>query len=459
MKGTIYPRPAKRVTDKKGRERLAPLRPGEEWTDPTTGRTVKAGPSGSTWSYQLTTGTKRTGRKHHSRGGFATRKACEAALAEVVAALGRGDRRPLVKRTDQTVGEHLDEWLAQCQVRARRPLKPSTAAGYGNAIKVWIKPHIGDVPLADLDRDHLVALYAKLRDRGGKGRKVVKPAPRSPDGSRVTGDPSHTYETRPLGSRSVQLAHTILTKALASAVADDKIPVSPIERIHPDHRPTHTPRKLADRHWSPEQARTFLAHVAEGRLHPLWALALDTGARRGELAALRWSDVDLDDGRVTIARNRVMVGAQVVEGTPKSAKSHRRVDIDAGTVTVLKRWKATQMRERMAAGPAWAGGDDPYLFTDELGEPYRPDGLSDRFDKAQSGAGVPALTFHGLRHTSATLALSAKPVPVPIHVVSERLGHATVSITADIYAHVLEDQRTDAAQRIGGALYGTGGPS
>ena len=96
------------------------------------------------------------------------------------------------------------------------------------------------------------------------------------------------------------------------------------------------------------------------------------------------------------------------------------------------------------------------LVTDELGEPYRPDGLSDRFHESQTGAGVPELTFHGCRHTSATILLAAG---VPVHVVSERFGHSTVSITADIYAHVLEDQRTDAAQRIGGALYGTGSGS
>jgi len=188
----------------------------------------------------------------------------------------------------------------------------------------------------------------------------------------------------------------------------------------------------------------------------LWATALDLGARRGELAALRWSDVDLDERVVTIARNRVVVGKKIVEATPKSERSTRRVGIDVRTVAVLRRWKAAQARARMAAGPAWSGGDDPYLFSDELGQPYRPDHLSDRFAQAQAGVAAPPLTFHGLRHTSATIALDAG---VPVQVVSERLGHATVSITMDVYAHVLQHQETDAAQRIGGALYGTGSGS
>lgn len=123
-------------------------------------------------------------------------------------------------------------------------------------------------------------------------------------------------------------------------------------------------------------------------------------------------------------------------------------------MAILRRWKAAQLRERMAAGEAWAGGDDPHLFTDELGEPYRPDSLSARFEVAQADADVPLITFHGLRHTSATIALAAG---VPVLVVSERLGHATVSITLDTYAHALPEQETDAAQRIGRAIYGAEG--
>lgn len=453
MKGTVFPRPAKRVVDGRGRERLAPLRPHEEWTDPKTGRTVRAGKNGSSWAWQLTVGSKNRGdRKHHGRSGYPTKRAAEAALAEALAALAKGDRRPLLPRCEQTLGEHLDEWLAACQVRARRPLKPTTVAGYRNAIDIWIKPHIGDVPLADLDRDHLVRLYATLRERGGRGRRVMKPAPRTPDGRRVTGDPEWTTETKPLGPRSVQLVHTILTKALGSAVANDKIPVSPVERIPDDDRPTHTPRKLADRHWAPEQARAFLAHTSDGRLQPLWALALDSGARRGELAALRWAALDLDNGVMSIELNRVMAGGQVAEGTPKSEKSRRRVDLDSRTVAVLKRWRAQQARERLAAGEAYE--DTGYVFVDELGQPYAPNRLSASFEKAQVGFNGPKLTFHGLRHTSATILLAAG---VPVHVVSERLGHSTVSITSDIYAHVLERQKTDAAERIGGALYGESG--
>ena len=160
----------------------------------------------------------------------------------------------------------------------------------------------------------------------------------------------------------------------------------------------------------------------------------------------------LDNGFLRVERSRVVVGGQMVETSPKSDRSRRRVDLDAATVTVLRRWKARQIEERLQAGEAWTGGDDPYCVADDLGRPCRPDLLSDWFERAQDGSGFPRLTLHGLRHTSATIAIDAG---VGIHVLSERLGHASTSITSDIYVHALARQHTDAAERIGGMLSGT----
>lgn len=323
MQGTVFPRPHKWTVNRKGQRYKTPLRPGEEWTDPETGKTVKAGPNGSTWSWQLTTGTKRTGRRHHSRGGFPTRKAAEADLADVVAKYNKGDSRPLQPRSDQLVREHLDEWLESCRTRQNRPLKASTHAGYRNAIDAWIIPHIGDDRLADLTSDRLVWLYKLLRAEGGRGRKVRKPAPVSPvrvgekQVGRVTSDGEWIRETKPLGTRSVQLVHTLLRKSLAAAVPG-KIPVSPVDYIPDDDRPTHTATKQADRVWEPATAAEFLTHRADDRLHGLWALGLDSGARRGELAALRWQTddtegLDLEAGVMRIRRNRVLVAGKPVE--------------------------------------------------------------------------------------------------------------------------------------------------
>lgn len=144
----------------------------------------------------------------------------------------------------------------------------------------------------------------------------------------------------------------------------------------------------------------------------------------------------------------------MVEGPTKSGKS-RQVDLDPRTVAALRTWKTRQARERLVAGEAWAGGtpgESGYVFTDELGEPLRPDRLGTAFLAAQDGLGLPRLVFHGLRHTSATVLLSKG---VPITLVSERLGHSKVSITLDVYGHAIPSQGADAAKVIGTAIYGS----
>ena len=451
MKGTVFPRPHRWALDKKGQRYKAPLRAHEVATDEhgaplrdRQGEVIKAGPAGSTWTWQLTTGTKKRGdRKTHGKGGYRIKGDAQAALTETLAALGKGDKRPLMKRSDQTLGEHLDGWLAACCVRQRNPIKETTEAAYRTAIRAWIKPHIGKLLLADLDRDHLVALYATLRARGARGGK-------------------------PLGDRSVQLVHGILRKSLASAVTGDKIPVSPVDRIPDDDRPTHKAEKVDDRHWTPTEAAAFLVHTRDDRLHALDALALDTGARRGEMAGLRWEYLDLDAGVMTVRINRVLVDGRPMESTPKTKNSRRTISLHPATVAVLKSWRKAQLGERLAAGAAWGVPDGVtgqeaceaareaatalggYVFADELGRPYCVE-MSNRFEDIQEGFTARRLTFHGLRHTSATTALVNL---VPVHVVSARLGHSKVSITYDNYAHVIPGQDGDAATAIGNALWG-----
>ena len=383
---------------------------------------------GKTWTYQLNLGSRESGRKNPSKGGFKTEREARQALNQVLVDLGKGDRRRLKKRTNRTVEQWLDEWLKKCRTRPKKPLKSSTIRGYKSIIDRRIVPHIGDVALVDLDFNHLLDLYDLLGDRGGPGGQ-------------------------PLAPKTVLETHSLLRKALADAVAFGHLMASPVDAIPPDYRPTHTKVKRDDAHWEPEQVRTFLEHTAGDRLWVLWALGFDTGARRGELAALRWSKVDLEGRLVTIDLERVVgEDGRVVEDSPKSATSVRQVEIADGTVAALRRWKAAQGRERLAAGEMWEGGTDPHLFANELGEPVRPETLSEWFLKAQEPLDLPRLTFHGMRHTSGSILLSDDE---QLHVVSERLGHASIAITGDIYAHVLKGQRTQAARKIGEALYGS----
>jgi integrase len=211
--------------------------------------------------------------------------------------------------------------------------------------------------------------------------------------------------------------------------------------------------------WTADDLADFLDIVAADRLYPLFRLATHTGMRRSELLGLTWGAVNLDSGVVSVARRRVRVGYQMVarEGT-KTLSGSRAVDLDPGTVAVLRVWRTEQAAERAAWGSAWNGSAE-HVFTREDGTAVHADYLTQRFRRLVRRAGVPAVRFHDLRHTFATLSLAAGEPP---HVVAQRLGHASPTITLSIYGHVLPGQGQQAAARFaalveGGRRSGRGG--
>lgn len=261
------------------------------------------------WSYQFSV-SEGGKRRHVRRRGFARKRDAEESLSSALAALGLGDRR--VTRAPSTVplADHLDAWLTL----TAGDLKPSTVASYRTVVRSWIAPHLGSMPLRDLTPERLAAFYVSLGERGGRGG-------------------------RPLGQRSVQLAAVVLRAALDHAVEAGALAVNPATQVPKRARPK-APRRQEMAVWSAEETSRFLDATERSRWHPLWALALDSGARRGELAGLRWDDVDLDAGTVTIRRNRVVVaGKDVREGTPKTG-SGRLIHLAPTTVAVGRRWKA-----------------------------------------------------------------------------------------------------------------------
>jgi integrase len=139
--------------------------------------------------------------------------------------------------------------------------------------------------------------------------------------------------------------------------------------------------------------------------------------------------------------------------SPKTARSRRTIDLDVATVKALKLHRKPQAQERLASLGAWPeeGEDEDLVFTDEVGRPLFPRTVTMRFAAIIKDAEFPKVRLHDLRHSVATLMLRAG---VPVHVVSEHLGHASPSITMDVYAHVLRDQRTDATSRLAAAIDG-----
>jgi integrase len=171
--------------------------------------------------------------------------------------------------------------------------------------------------------------------------------------------------------------------------------------------------------------------------------------RRGEVLGLRWSDLDLDAGRLSIVQTVIAVKHAVALSTPKTAKGRRSVALDAGTVAALREHHRQQLEQRMLLGPGWR--DHGLVFTKVDGEPVDPERFSREFDRRIGRWSLPRIRLHDLRHTWATLALKAGIHP---KVVSERLGHASVNITLDVYSHVTPDMQESAAELVASLLDG-----
>jgi len=204
--------------------------------------------------------------------------------------------------------------------------------------------------------------------------------------------------------------------------------------------------------WSPEQLRCFLDHVRDDRLSAAWLLIATTGMRRGELAGLRWTDVDLNAGRVSPRRPRVVVDNEVIVSEPKTAKGRRSLALDPVTVAALRRHRAEQATERIAAGPLWRHSG--LVFTWPDGSPIHPQRFSSWFEQHAQAAGLPRIRLHDVRHSYATAALAAG---IPAKVVSERLGHANIAITMDTYSHVLPGLDAHAAGTVARLILGDSG--
>jgi integrase len=367
---------------------------------------------GDTWTYQFA--VMRNGqRRTVSKGGFCTKRACQDTLTEALSAYAtRGYNEPSKATLAQFAR---DDWLP----RRKSQVRSSTWESYRDSLEGRVLPHLGDVPLRDLTPKMIADLYQQLLTEPGRDSHRAK-----------------------LSKRTVAYTARVLRSALADAVKQGAIPRNPADAVDP---PKPDQREM--RYWTPEQARAFLESVTGDRMEAAWRLLLATGLRRGEALGLKWSDIDLDAGKLSVRRTLVAVGYRVEWSTPKTRRSNRTVDLDSGSVAALRRHRARQLEERMAWGEAWQDGN--LVFTREDGSPAHPQSLSAAFEGAVKASGLPMIRLHDLRHSSAVMALAAG---IPTKVVSERLGHSSTAITTDIYQHVTETMQRDAADRIGAVL-------
>ena len=366
---------------------------------------------GKGWRYRASIGIDPvTGKRRWvTKGGFGTRKAASTALNAV---LSDSDNGMVVTRSTVTVLDYLDEWIE----RAERGLKPTTAASYRNDIG-HLKRHLGSVRVQDLTPLMVERAYHQLVKSG-------------------------------LKAKSVRNVHAVLRRALGDAERLGLIVRNPAASARPPK-----PERVEQSTWTPAELTTFLEFVQDNRLFASFVLSATTGMRRGEVLGLRWRDVDLDAGRLSVVHTLTTVGGVPIESDTKTNKSRRRIALDAVTVEVLKAHRKRQREERVLAGALWQ--DTGLVFTLEDGSAVHPDRYSRRFSTLVRKAGVPRIRLHDVRHTNATIALEAGVHP---KVVSERLGHATVGITLDLYSHVSPAIDEAAAETIAGMVSVPGHP-
>jgi integrase len=400
--------------------------------DESTGRLLGArcpglrSPKHGSWYFSIDLPSAARERRRVRRGGFATRAAAVAAL-EALASPTVGPEQRL------TTGEWLSRWL-----ESRVSLRASTSRNYAAHVRGYLVPYLGGIPLAALTAGDVQAMFTVLiRDETALGR--------------------------PVSAATLHRIHATLRAALNGAVRAGLIGVNPGR--YPELPRTARPRPqvwapaLTERWqherwrpvvgvWTAAQTAQFLRQVRGHRLYALFHLTALRGLRRGEAAGLKWGDLDLDAGMLTVTGQLQQLGGRMVAAPPKSDAGRRVIALDKTTITALREHRLRQQAERAAARNRWT--ETGYVFTTKTGKPFGPDRMTRLFRTLVAASGLPPVTLHGLWHGAATLALAAG---TDLKVVQDQLGHSTIVLTADTYTSVLPETARTAAERTAALLF------
>ena len=312
----------------------------------------------------------------------------------------------------------LDEYL-RSWIESNSDLRPGTAATYMTIAEAHIIRPIGHRLLQDLKPIDLDQLYADLRKTGGRYGQGLNP-------------------------KTVRNAHVLLKKSLKDAVWKGLLTVNPADRVRPPAPRYKSPKSAT---WSPEQVKLFLDEARADRLAAAWMLAATTGMRRGEVLGLKWEDIDLGTGWLSVRQTVVVVDGQATLSTPKTDAGSRSIHLTPQAVAALRAHRTRQLEERLALGLPKV----EMVFTDINGHYINPNAFTRRFVTLSKAAGLPVIRLHDLRHSVATILLQRR---VPVRIVSEVLGHANTAITDDIYSHVIPSMKEEVSGALGAAVFG-----
>lgn len=363
---------------------------------------------GDKWSFTIDLGPDpATGkRRQREKGGFKTKKEAQAAAAEMIVQVENRDYKKPVK---QPLEKYLREWLESKRIG----LKSNTYASYKHHVENHIIPSIGKVDLSKLTPAEIGNVYSNL------------------------------ITEKKLADGTVRDTHKVLTAALGQAVKWGMLIRNPAAVVE---KPKSARKELSV--WNAEQARSFLEIAKKHREYLAFLLALGTGMRQGEILGLRWKDVDLKEGVIGVVQTLSHDGKELTPGA-KTKSGNRTISIDAGLLKELREQKKRIAEDRLKSKGGYK--DHDLIIPTSKGTPITPRNLSRTFYGLLEQSNVPKITFHDLRHTHATLMLTQGVHP---KVVAERLGHADMRTTLEIYSHVLPHMQKEAAEKIGNLLFG-----
>lgn len=317
----------------------------------------------------------------------------------------------LVANSSQTVEQFIVDWLENTH---RRKVRPRTYERYREAVHLHIVPALGHIQLQKLTAQHVRAFYTKKEDEG-------------------------------LAASTITCYHSVLHLALDMAVKWGIIPQNVCDLVSPPRRARFEIQPL-----TAEQAGKLLAVVRGHKWEALYILALVTGLRRGEIVGLKWQDLDFKTGILQVRRILSRVPTKMpgrthvyVEAEPKTKQSRRSVAIAPIAMAALHDHKVRQLEAKLRADAAWQ--DHDYVFCTSFGTYLNPNEVVAALKKLLKQAELPNIRFHDLRHSAATLLLKLDIHP---KIVQELLGHTQISMTMDIYSHVLPGMHREAIQKL-----------
>ena len=309
----------------------------------------------------------------------------------------------------ETVGAFLHRWLEII----RSQLRPRTHRSYEQVVRIHLEPGIGRVRLAKLTPLDVSTWLESRRTAG-------------------------------VGGRTIHYARAVLRAALNKALKWGLVSRNVASLTDP---PRYRARQIAP--LTPEQAKKFLAAVADHRLEALFTVAVGLGLRLGEALGLPWDAVSLDAGTLSVRQTLERGGKQPRFGEPKSARGRRTIVLPRIVTAALRKHRTRQLQERLVAGRRW--NDYGLVFTTEAGAPLDGCNVNRTFKAVLRRAGLPAIRYHDLRHTAATLLLAQGIDP---RTIMETLGHSQISLTLNTYAHVVPALQREAAAKMDEILDG-----